>query len=154
MEDKLPGQIEIFNLAISEQVKNLMLSLAKWARYLAIMGFIFMGVTALSISFTNLLHEQDVHVPAGYRVGYWFGYFLGASALLSAIYFYPNYALLRYSKRIREAISTSDQGQFESGIAYLRNSFRYMCILFLVCLVMLSVAIAINLADVYRLFRS
>lgn len=147
------AQAEIFRLLVNEKVKGIFLSLAKWAKFLSVLGFIMMVICALIFTISGQNNQHSLPSSSAGKAGYLFGYFLGASAFLAALGFYPNYALLKYANKIKAAMATSDQVQFEKGITYLRNSFIYIGILFIICLAFLLIAIFANMMDLLKILR-
>ena len=131
----------IFSLEINDHVKSLLLNMARWTKFLAIFGFVLMGLMAVALCISIITGQGMANAGNAGQAGYLFGTMIGAVIALVGIYFYPTYALLMYSSRIRKAFAATNQEQFESALKYLKNSFRYVSILMIICLVLYGFAL-------------
>lgn len=52
--------------------------------------------------------------------------------LIAALYFYPTYALYKYSVLIKPAIANADTEMFNRAIGYKKAMFKYMGILMII----------------------
>jgi len=104
----------------------------KWAMFLAIMGFIFLGLaviigllagtflTAFSTGQKGLgIPESMMFIPV---------------ILLGAVYFFPVLFLFRFSKHTSHAINTLDKLEFYKAVRNLKACFAYMGILLIIIL--------------------
>jgi len=102
----------------------------KWAKFLAILGFIFLGLLVL-LGFIFL------------SVGSFFGSFLGGIEriliffvylAIGALYFFPIYYLLRFSIDIKKAIEKTEQRDITTAFEYLKSHYKFIGILTIVVL--------------------
>jgi len=113
----------------------------KWAMFLAIMGFIFLGLaliigllagtflTAFSTGQKGLgIPESMMFIPV---------------ILLGAIYFFPVLFLFRFSKHTSHAINTLDKLAFHKAIRNLKAYFAYMGILIIIILTLYIVVLVV-----------
>jgi hypothetical protein len=104
----------------------------KWAMFLAIMGFIVLGLaviigllagtflTAFSTGQKGLgIPESMMFIPV---------------ILLGAIYFFPVLFLFRFSKHTSHAIHTLDKLEFHKAVKNLKACFAYLGILIIIIL--------------------
>ncbi len=136
---------DIFNLDVNDRVKSILLNMARWTKFLAIMGFIMMGIMIATFAVVSF------NVP-GNSIAYKAGYTFGILIFVLGIYFYPTYALLRFSSKIKMAFTSVNQEQFEIGLNNLKNSFKYIGILMIICIILYGVAIAVTVMDTMKLF--
>lgn len=120
---------------MEEEVRGALLDAAWWARFLALMSFIFIGLLmAMGIYLVvTMLSLLDSTGNAGSRYG--FAAFIGFYFLLAIVYSYPTYALLKFGSLLKPALETADQDRFNTSMRYLRNLFRYIGILAIILLV-------------------
>ncbi len=124
----------VFNIEIDEHVRSLMLNMARWTKFLAILGFIFMGLMLVGAVIVggygkagnSTLDENTQTVLIGEAIG------LCIASI--AISFYPCYTLLMYSGKIKKAFLADSQELFEKAIRNLKNTFQYMSILMIISL--------------------
>lgn len=122
---------KIFNFGIDETGRAYMLETARWTRFLAIIGFVLMGLMFVGGLFT-MFSLKDSSFAAGIP-GYstmLFAVYIGFALL----YFYPTLELFRFSKNIKLAMASSDAGLFNTAMKNQRNMFRFIGILIIILL--------------------
>ena len=135
------NQSPIFNLEINDRVKFILLTMAKWTRFLAILGFIIMGLVMLGFIVFSITSLGNNTNPENNSLAYKIGYIIGGGAVLLGLYFYPTYALLMYSAKLKKAISATNQQDFELAVNYLKNSFKYLGISIIIFIVLYGILI-------------
>lgn len=121
-------------MIIDENGKAHFLEMAKWTKFLAIMGFIMMGIMIVAGLFMGSIFAS---IPGYNAVGALSGIgFAIFYTLISAIYFYPIYALYKFSTLIKPALAYNDTAMFNEAIAYKKNMFKYMGILTIILIAM------------------
>jgi hypothetical protein len=119
----------IFTMEIDATAQATFLEMARWTKFLALVGFIFMGLIVLAcvgagIFLSNSAIPQLNGLPMG---------FLSILYLvLALIYVYPIYALYKYSVIIKKAIKTADRLLFNMAIGYMKSMFKYIGVLFII----------------------
>lgn len=134
MELMNENESNLFRMEIDEPIKSNMLEMARWTKFLAIVGFVFMGL----MLFLGLL----VGTLAGSLMSNYFGGLGGVGAIgiifvfviIISLYFYPTLALFKYSKLIRQALITNNKELFYMAMNWLKNMFKYMGILMIIVL--------------------
>jgi hypothetical protein len=125
---------DIFNLGVDETGKAYMYEIARWSKFLAIVGFIFTGLLCLGLIFlvfgASAISSQ---LGAMYGVGYGVGMFVFYIFII-LIFLYPSITLYRFAERIRPALQTSDTGLFNEAMRNLKNTFKFMGIYMIVML--------------------
>jgi hypothetical protein len=131
----------LFELQIDQQAASYLGETAKWAKFLAIMGFIvcvivviagivvgaFMGTAASTLGGDS--------APFASRMGSSLG---GAIAivyiLVSLLYFFPCFYLFKFASKMQVAIRGNDQNQLISSFANLKSCFKFLGILTIIIL--------------------
>lgn len=138
MED---NKTDILNLAITDRANDFLKEAARWARFLAIFGFVVMGIVVLAgiglTTYFSALMATELG-PMG-------GAILPAVYILfSLLYFFPCLYLFRFARKTRSAILASDATLLEAGFKNLKAFFRYMGMLLIILLAFYAIAIVIG----------
>lgn len=122
----------IFEFGIDDVAQSHMMETARWGKFLAIVGFIFLGLVILFGLFS---------IAGASSLSRAFG---GSASIASifiiyiivaGIYFYPTFALLKFSRMMKPALAHRNQQMFNDALGYLKNMFRYIGIVVLIMLV-------------------
>ncbi len=106
----------IFNLAVDEDLKYNFKEIAKWARFLAIVGFVMLGLMilgAIGLSFSNLLGTNGVAIVFVYII-------------FAGIFVYPVVTLLKFGKGMKDAVRNNDQQKMNNSVRNLKYCFQYI----------------------------
>ncbi len=131
----------VFNLSVDETSKANLLEMARWAKFLAIMGFIGMAFLALAGIFAGAigLSRYSASPLPGWA-------FTLIYIVIAGLYFYPILCLFRFSKNIKPAILSSNQGTFNYALGQLKSMFKFMGIMMIVVLVFYGIALIVGIA--------
>jgi hypothetical protein len=126
--------------SIDETAKGYLLETARWAKFLAIVGFVVIGLLSvggliLSTAFSRLGNSAG----SGYLSVFMFVVYV----LIAILYFFPTYYLFRFSSGIKPAVLNADQGQLNESLLYLRKAFRFIGVLTLVGLGIYALALIV-----------
>lgn len=133
-------QEQIFKLEVDEHSKSSFLEMARWTKFLAMFTFVMMGLALAGglIGGFILSRFSDAAGSSAPMAA------LGAAGpavlvflilVIAGIYFYPAFALYKYSTHIKTALSTDSKQEFNIAVKYLKNSFKYIGILFIVFII-------------------
>jgi hypothetical protein len=127
---------DMSSMEVDDQAKLTFLEMARWTQFLAIIGFIFLGLMVLGGIGMGLVlsntsgYSNQLGVLAGIGgIGIMMLY-----VLMAAVMFYPTYALLKYSTCIKAAMHQNDKQKFNEAIVHLKNVFRFYGIITIICL--------------------
>ncbi len=139
--DNHNASTELFSLEIDETAKSTFLEMARWTKFLSIMGFIFLGLFVIAgIVLAMVADNMPGNSPfAVFGAVGTMVYFIG----IAAVTFYPVYALLRFSTGIKPAIKNHDKFQFNRALRSLKNTFKYYGIMMIVFLGIYGVVIVV-----------
>jgi hypothetical protein len=112
----------------------------KWAMFLAIIGFIFLGLMIVMGLAAGTFFRTFNSVSAEKGIP---GYLMFLPVIgLAIIYFFPVLFLFRFSKHSALAITTYDKKEFHKAVKYLKFYFAYIGVLIiLVFIVYFSILI-------------
>ncbi len=124
-----------FNLGVDETAKGHMLETARWAKFLAIIGFVLLGLLVLAGIFMSTI-MGTLMAGSGFNstVGGASGLMMVVYIIFAAIYFFPTYYLYKFAVLIKPAILTGNQEEFNTALSYLRSAFRFIGIMMLIVL--------------------
>jgi len=126
-------------IEIGPEVLDHLNSTRKWTTFLAILGFIFLGLLLIAGLATSLFlttfntTEANLGIPESMMILIFI--------VIGAIYFFPVFFLFRFSRNIRDAIQNLDQQKLQKGFRNLRLYFTYIGIMIIVVLTIYLVAL-------------
>lgn len=123
----MQNEQSLFQLSLDDEAIFQCKEISKWAKFLGIIGFIFLGLLLLvSIATTfYLTHTSGL------------GTLIGSIYLaVVGIYIYPVFALFRFGKWMKMALTNADQVLFNKSLKSLKNCFLYIGIvtIILICI--------------------
>jgi len=146
----------LFGLGIDNISRSHLSEAAKWARFLAICGFISLGlmiIYGIVVSFViadmaGALSQVDStpnenSLKDMMRIGMIIFYIVFA-----VIAFFPYYFLLRFANKMKAALISNDQDALNGSFQNLKILYRYMGILMIISLVLIAFGILSMLATV------
>ncbi len=125
------------NLVLTGPAKDYLRQTGGWAKFLAILGFIYCGFIILAAFFVGSIFSK---IPASS--------FAGAGAMPSAIggiatvvylvigliFLYPNVRMFQFAVKAKAAIDYNDSAEMELSMKRLRSNFRFWGIFFIIIL--------------------
>ncbi|PSK91933.1 hypothetical protein [Taibaiella chishuiensis] len=128
-------KLDVFDTGgLDERSKAYLLETTRWTKFLAIMGFIFVGLMII-IALVLLVAGSALSAYSGSGLAV-----LGATGgsivmlVIIALYVYPIYALWKFSTNMKSGINTANQEQIIEGFRYQKNMYRFMGILMIIVL--------------------
>lgn len=133
--DALDQHIELDSdqLKINNSIKENLITAAKWARFLAIIGFVFTGfmgiaslfvlVTAMASGIGMLMFMAVVYIG------------------LTVVMIFPALYLIRFAGSTEKGLNSNKQGEFDYGIQNLKSLFKFTGIYTIVVIVLYIVYI-------------
>ena len=130
----------LFELHIDGPSSAYLNETAKWAKFFAILGFIFCGLIvcaaffagSIMSTFSGMNRYGSETTGAASVIG---GAFLAVFYILFALlYFFPCLYLFRFATKMKTALRTNDQEQLATSFKNLKACFRFMGILTIVIL--------------------
>ena len=118
-------------VTIDRQIKDYLTETSKWGKFLAIVGYIGVGVLilmglAVIVASSALSSLAGITFPFGIMGIF---YFLGA-----VLYYFPVTYMYRFSSHIKEGLVSGNQEPLTSGFKNLKSMFRFAGIITIVIL--------------------
>lgn len=134
------------NATLNKTTLNWLYETAKWTRFLAILGFVFIGFMILAavvmgpvLSFLN----QDMAIAAANHnitsitIAAMYG-------VLAIIYFFPIYYLLQFSQGIIKAYKSDNEEKLNASFQFLKKHFTFIGIMLISVLVIYLLAFIVG----------
>jgi Family of unknown function (DUF5362) len=137
-------QSPLFELSIDQEAHSYLSETARWAKFLAIVGFVTCGIIAI-VSFVIgpiLSATAFAALPNG-------GLGAAGAAMITAVYlavavlyFFPCLFLLHFSVRLKAALRDSDQVKLTSSLQSQKKLFKFVGIMTIVILSLYALILA------------
>ncbi len=136
------------HMEVDEIAKSHMLEMGRWGKFLAIVGFIMIGLMIIGGLFASV--AMSALAPSGLLggisgMGMFFMYLIAA-----AIMFYPMLALFKYASNIKPALHTLNKEQFNRAFANLKSMFKYWGIITIIILSLYGIVILFAIIGLSR----
>jgi hypothetical protein len=126
-------------IAINEEIKSYLLESAKWCKFLAILGYIGMGILTL----VGLLMMVGLpFMSSSYESVPLFGLGL-LYVLLAVVYYFPTLYLYRFAFRIKQGFYSNDESVLTDGFLNLKKSLRFVGIMIIILLSLYALILVI-----------
>ena len=125
-------------LYIDPQIRHFLSEAAKWGKFLAIVGFVFLGIAAIMALFIGTLFGSLTAMGAFANsdmpgipmlTG---GIITILILLLVILYFFPILYLYLFSSKMQVALRNDDQATLVNAFKFLRANLRFLGILMIV----------------------
>lgn len=117
--DTLDQNIELAHdkLRINNSIKENLLIAAKWARFLAIIGFIFTGFLGIASLFMLITSLASGFAPLMLMAVVYIG--------MTVVMIFPALYLIRFAGSTEKGLNSNKQGEFDYGIQNLKSLFKF-----------------------------
>ena len=135
-------------LVINGQGKMFLLESAKWAKFLAIIAFVFLGLLTLlgilMLVMPSMLPHGSMTVPMVHLGKAFFVLYGMFMLIISIINFIPTYYLYQFAVRTRTAVVSNNETVMTESLEWLKKRFKFMGIMTIVviCVYVLIAVIA------------
>lgn len=111
---------------------NFLGQIAKWAKFLSILGFVMMGLLVVFGLFAGTFFAK--FMPAGQAGSMPSMAFAIMYSLIALLYFFPIYYLFNFSNKILRAIRNDSSADLTSAFSNLKSHYKFMGVLAIVFL--------------------
>ena len=122
------GEDQEFMMLSPNSMKYLVAT-RKWALFLAIIGFIGLGIMILAAIFMMAFSTTYSAFP-GSGIPFVFIGFL--YLIISVVYFFPVYYLLKFSTNMKKAVLLKNEITLEEAFRFLKNHYQFVGILMII----------------------
>jgi hypothetical protein len=134
-------------LTLDQNAQSYLMSITKWAKFFAILGFIasgFMVIAAIVMIFLmgnhidmNDLPDESSNFSFFRNMGSGFGTMMGVLYLLaSLLYIFPSLYMYRFASYTKRALLSIDNEKLEIGLKNLKSAYKFVGILTVVILIL------------------
>ena len=123
-------------LVVTEEMRSYIYEIAKWASFLAIVGFAFAGITILSAFTIGAVMNSNPQLLAMANT-------MGAAAgvvftvmflILAFAIFYPSLLMFKYATKAKIGVLYGDQASLDEAMSKLKSLFKYWGIITIIYL--------------------
>ena len=124
----------LFGFGIDDASRSHLAEAAKWAKFLAIVGFVMCGFIVIASFFIGTIFSTSFSryndYSDGPSVGGGFGILITLFYLaFGLLYFFPCLFLFRFANHMKSALNTNDQLTLNKSFQNLKIMFRFVGIL-------------------------
>ena len=138
------GQPDLFGMEVDNQLKQTFMEMAKWTQFLAVLGFVFLALLVLAgvgmvfafKSIGNMTGMGGLGAFSGVALLFFY-------LIVAGIYYYPTYALYKYSTGIKVAMRTNNKHLFNQSVGYLKSFFKFFGIIMVIVLGIYAIGIVV-----------
>ncbi|SDM41387.1 hypothetical protein [Pedobacter antarcticus] len=124
---------EVNAIWVTEDVRSYLYDMAKWARFLSIVGFVFSAMVAMSaFSAGAIISTLSAVSPANPLLKMGAAGFTVFYLLIALIQFYPSLMLFKFSKAANTAVLYADQPSLGVAMGKLKSFFKFCGIITMV----------------------
>ncbi|WP_231874632.1 DUF5362 family protein [Polaribacter atrinae] len=133
---------QLEQLTITNTSKNFLKETAKWAKFLAIIGFILIAIMLVFAVFATTIFDLAGKMQPGMPES------LGLTMtvtylLLSIIYFFPVYYLLQFSNKMKNALSTKNDETLANAFEMLKSHYKFIGVFTIITLSLYALLIIV-----------
>lgn len=117
-------------ITCNNEIKSYLLETSKWSKFIAIMGYVGLGLLTL----LGLLLMFGLSFPSTLPKGipmFGFGFLY---ILMAVLYYFPTTYLYRFSERIKKGVNSNDESVVTDAFLNLKKTFKFMGIMLIVIL--------------------
>ena len=131
------------NLVIDWRSKEFLKETAKWTKFLAILGFVGIGLMVLSslvmlFAPSSLMSNGDF--PFGGKI-----FMMLLYLAFAVLYYFPISYLYQFSENTKKAIENNDNNAIRDAFEFLKSHYKFMGILTIILLAFYAIIIFIGL---------
>ncbi|MEO8766519.1 MAG: DUF5362 family protein [Ginsengibacter sp.] len=135
------------DLQVTPQGLGYLAEVAKWGKFLAIMGFILCGITVALSFFVPVLLTQ---LPPYNTMSSEFSSTMKIAMtiiylLLALLFFFPCFYLYKYSVKMQSAVKTISQENFDESLMNMKSMFKFYGIFTIIILSFYAVAFIVGI---------
>jgi hypothetical protein len=138
-------QSNLFELQIDHNGTSYVRDAARWAKFLAVVGFIFCGLMVLvAILFASVL-SSVFNTMGSAGPAFSGGLVSTVYILMALLFFFPCLYLYNFASKAQAALNRNDQEQLNVSFRNLRAYFRFLGILTIIYLSLLVLVFIIGI---------
>jgi hypothetical protein len=137
----------LFSLSVDSTTKSNLFDTAKWARFLAIVGFVFLGfMLLLGLYMSVTLGRFEAMYERGGMMGSWGIGMAAVYIIFALIGLFPLLYMFRFANLMRDALNSNDQELLNSAFQNLKSCFRFVGIITIIWLMIAALSVFLGVA--------
>jgi hypothetical protein len=134
----------------NDEIKAYLLETSKWGKFMAIVGYVGMGILILIALFMMFGLSKLSGLPGP---GFPMGMFGLIYIVLAAMYYFPVTYLYQFSLKIKQGLNSDDFPTIVAGFSNLKSLFKFIGIFTIVVLSIYGVLLLIVLPTTIYFFK-
>ena len=126
-------------LIVTPQAREFLRETARWAKFLAILGFVMMAFLVIAGIFMGAF-MSTMYGSMGYP-GFPSWFFSAIYLFMAAIYVAPLYFLYQFSSKANIALESNDNQLLTEALGFLKSHYKYIGILMIVIMAFYALVI-------------
>jgi hypothetical protein len=116
---------QLEQLTITNASRNFLDEIAKWAKFLSILGFVLIGVLLVFAFFATPIFEIAMEKQTGTPTSLGFTMLI-TNLGLAIIYFFPVYYLLQFSNKMKKALVDKNEDTLAKAFEMLKSHYKFI----------------------------
>jgi len=116
---------QLEQLTITNASRNFLDEIAKWAKFLSILGFVLIGVLFVFAFFATPIFEIAMEKQTGTPTSLGFTMLI-TNLGLAIIYFFPVYYLLQFSNKMKKALVDKNEDTLAKAFEMLKSHYKFI----------------------------
>jgi hypothetical protein len=121
-----------FSIQLTEKAIDALKESAKWSYFLAILGFIGIGLMVLAGVFMGSVMSMMPDQPGMGAFGAIKGFMSLIYIVMALLYFFPVYYFFKYASGTKEALNTDNSEQLADALVNLKSHHKFLGIMAIV----------------------
>jgi hypothetical protein len=122
----------LFELHLDEQIFSHFSESARWAKFIAIVGFIFCAFMVIAAIFMGAIFTSLGSTMPGFPAAASGGLISAVYLIFALILFFPNLFLFRFGAQLQQSIRLNEQPRLQNSMRNLKAYLRFIGILYIV----------------------
>lgn len=141
--------VQITELNLNAASKSFLREIAGWTKFLAILGFVFVGLLVLIAIFAGTIYSSVLGALA-INSAIDFGLLMTAVYLIVAlIYFFPILFLYKFSVRLKKALQSKEDEDLTGALEMLKSHYKFIGVFTIIVLSLYVLAIIAGMMGVF-----
>ncbi|MEN2400392.1 hypothetical protein GKZ90_0011425 [Flavobacterium sp. MC2016-06] len=141
---------EKFELQLDQTAKDFLRETAKWAYFLSIMGYIFIGLLVVVAIFAGSIFASMSSSMPGMGMMAGMGTLIGGLYfVIAALYFFPIYYLNKFAVNTKKAFRDNDSEALTSSLGYLKSHYKFIGIMTLSVLILYAIIFVFGILGLF-----
>lgn len=141
--------VQITELNLNAASKSFLREIAGWTKFLAILGFVFVGLLVLIAIFAGTIYSS-VFGALAINSAIDFGLLMTAVYLIVAlIYFFPILFLYKFSVRLKKALQSKEDEDLTGALEMLKSHYKFIGVFTIIVLSLYVLAIIAGMMGVF-----